>query len=311
MNAHRASLKKNVGKTTAGEYMGKESLFSEIFNRHNEIVHIDREEENAAVERFQQTGDKDILDQVYKDRIPTLMNWSLRYYYPGLELSIDDFMEELSIVFVKAASKYDRSKGSFNTVLYTYLTNRIKNMKNSTHAKKRRPENYDGPLNGILLSLDHVYSHDKGGNETTLQDVLVQTESGEEDSSAKAIHFKETIKFLSNDNPILNDIFIKIGEGNTLSSIIKESKVKRGSVFLSETEIDSVESEGECAVKEILCDVEQLEGDFSIIDFDMIDEERLDYAVEYKRTKESDLINKTIKDLRKNKEYYIDKIKGS
>ena len=110
--------------------MGKRDLFSEIFSKYDDKeICIDREEENAAVEAFQKSGDMSILEDVYIKRIPTLKVWAVKNYYPGLELTIDDFMEELSIVFVKAANKYNPEKGSFNTCLYTFLTNRIKNIK--------------------------------------------------------------------------------------------------------------------------------------------------------------------------------------
>jgi hypothetical protein len=290
--------------------MGKEDLFSEIFSKYDYNVNIDRKEENESVKRFQETGDMSILEDVYIKRIPTLKNWALKFYYPGLELSIDDFMEELSIVFVKAANKYNIEKGSFNTCLYTYLNNRIKNMKNSTHAKKRRPENYDGPISGILLSLDHTYSNDKGGSETTLRDVLTKQESNDDAEVVQKTNFHETVDLLSNGNDILQSVFIKLGEGSTLSSILRDFKTFRGDIRVTSKELKSLESDNYTSLKDIIVKKSDMDDkDFVVVDYRLVGKNKIAYAIEFKDTEEAKLIQKTIKDLRKNKEEYIRKIK--
>lgn len=291
--------------------MGKEDLFSEVFNRYDKSkIDIDRKEENESIQRYQDTGDMSILEEVYIRRIPTLKNWSLKYYYPGLELSIDDFMEELSIVFVKAANKYNIEKGSFNTCLYTYLNNRIKNMKNSTHAKKRRPENYDGPISGILLSLDHSYSNDKGGGETTLRDVLTKQESGDDTEVVRATNFQETVRLLSNGNDILKSVFIKLGQGSTLSSIIRDLKTRKGEMKVTSKELKSLESDNYDGLKDVIVKKLKIsDQEFVVVDYRLVGANRISYSIEFKDTEEAKLIQKTIKDLRKNKEEYIRKIK--
>lgn len=306
MNVRSAALRTNAGEKKG---MGKEYLFSEIFNRYDtgwEV--IDRTEENKLIKRFQETGDMAILEDVYIKRIPTLKNWALKFYYPGLELSIDDFMEELSIVFVKAANKYNIAKGSFNTCLYTYLNNRIKNMKNSTHAKKRRPDKYDGPVSGILLSLNHVYSNNKSDGEATLQDILSKTESNNE--GEKLSNFKETVKFLSDGNDILHSVFVKLGEGSTLSSIIKEFKTLKGNVDVSSKEIQDLESNNYMSLKDVITEKEGLDSqEFVIVNYSLVGKDKISYSIEFKETEEVKMIKRKIKDLRKNKEEYIKKIK--
>jgi hypothetical protein len=291
--------------------MGKEKLFSEFFNKYDqETITVDREEENAAIARFQETDDMSILEEVYIKRIPTLKNWSLRNYYPGLEISIDDFMEELSIVFAKAAHKYDINKGAFNTCLYTYLNNRIKNMKNSTHAKKRRPENYDGPISGVLLSLDHTYSNDQGDGSTTLGDILVSKKSNDDSEIVSKTNFNETVGILSNGNDVLKSVFVKLGEGSTLSSIIREIKTQKGDIKVSKKELKALEADDYCSLKSIIVKKEKLDNkDFTLVDYDLIGKNVISYAIEFKETEESTLVQKTIKDLRKNKEEYLRKIK--
>jgi len=291
--------------------MGKEVLFSEVFRKYDHTnIDIDRKEENESIMLFQETGDMSLLESIYIARIPTLKNWALKYYYPGLELSIDDFMEELSIVFIKAANKYNIEKGSFNTCLYTYLNNRIKNMKNSTHAKKRRPENYDGPVSGILLSLDYSYSNDKGGNATTLIDILKSHESGDASGFANNTNFYETVDLLSDGNDMLKSVFIKLGEGNTLSSIIREIKTVKGNLKVTKRELKILQDDNYTSLKDVIVkktDIEDL--NFTVLDWELIGKNKISYAIELKDTEEAKLIQRTIKDLRKNKEEYIKKIK--
>jgi hypothetical protein len=295
-------LRINVGVNIR---MGKEKLFSEIFNKYDqEPIVIDRDAENKAIMEFQKTDDMRILEDVYIKRIPTLKVWALRFYYPGLELSIDDFMEELSIVFIKCANKYNIEKGSFNTSLYTYLNNRIKNMKNSTHAKKRRPVDYDGPVSGILLSLDHAYSSDGNSGETTLADILLKEEGN---NTTNMTDFQETVHLLSNGNEVLRSVFVKLGEGSTLSSIIRDIKTFKGDIKVSSKELRALEENDYTSLKDIIVKKEKIQKEFTVVDYD-IDKKTITYSIEYKETEESTLVQKTIKDLRKNKDEYMRKI---
>jgi DNA-directed RNA polymerase sigma subunit (sigma70/sigma32) len=284
--------------------MSKKNLLSDVFQKHlKNIKNVNRKEENALVDQFQKTGDISIIEKVYVKRIPTLANWSLRYYYPGLELSIDDFMEELSIVFMKAANKYNIEKGSFNTCLYTYLNNRIKNMKNSTHAKKRRPENYDGPISGVLLSLDHPYSSD-GDSEKTLKDFLEAKEGDDHTKYFKETGFHDTVNLLSNGNSLLRDVFVRLGEGSTLASIIKDYKTKKGSVRVSD--IKNLDNK---TLKTILIEKSKvLDENFVVVDYSFSGD-KISYVLEYDDTEETRVIKRSIKSLRKNKDDYINRIR--
>jgi len=299
---------KNVGEIKG---MGKAELFSEVFSKYDHVeVDIDRKEENESIKRFQETGDMSILEEVYIRRIPTLKIWALRFYYPGLEISIDDFVEELSIVFVKAANKYNIKKGSFNTCLYTYLNNRIKNMKNATHAKKRRPEDYSGPISGILLSLDYTYSNEKGGNETTLIDILKNKEELTENHVSDKGSFQETVDMLSDGDDVLKSVFIKLGEGNTLSSIIRELKTFSGEIKVTKKELMELEDNDYTSLKEVIVKKSKIEdSDFVVLDWELVGNNLINYSIEFKDTEETKKIQRTIKDLRKNKDEYIKKIK--
>jgi len=55
MSASSAALQRNVGDKQG---MGKEDLFSEVFNRYDKSkIDIDRKEENESIQRYQDTGD--------------------------------------------------------------------------------------------------------------------------------------------------------------------------------------------------------------------------------------------------------------
>ena len=202
-----------------------------LLNDGKEII-IDRDQEDSDVHEFQKTGDLELLEKLYKNRIPTLKSWASKNYYPGLTSSVEDLFEDLSVVFVNAAEKYNKSRGAFNTCLFTFLLNRIKNLHSSKYAKKRISEEYDGPLNSMILSLDFSYG-EGDGSELTLKDFIPSKVDPEE-----SLDFRDTISFLSKDNPIVKDVFRKICAGNSLAAVLKEYKIRNGSINLSNRKKD-------------------------------------------------------------------------
>ena len=272
------------------------------------MICIDRSQENKDVAEFQRTGDMAILEKVYKNRIPTLKSWANKHFYPGLTISVEDLFSELSVVFVKAAQKYDRKRGSFNTCLFTFLLNRIKNIKNSKHAKKRISEFYDGPLCGMILSLDFPYS-DKDGTVVTLKDVIPSGEINEKEFNLNKTHFEETLSILAHDSPRLKAFLEKVSEGNSLTALIKEYKTKYGFVKITPDQARKF-GKKKCAkvVKELLKGKRAVDGDFKLLNYAVEGSSRLKYAVELKKTEETDSIMRTIRELRKNREHYMDKL---
>jgi len=159
---------------------------------------IDRDKEDKEVARFQKTGDLDLLDRVYQKRIPTLWNWTHKHYIPGVTCcSKQDLFAEFTVVFVTAAQKYNKKRGAFNTCLYTFLLNRIKNIKGSRYAKKRMPLHYCGPISGMIRSLDYVYNN-KDGSEVSLKDTL--TDGSRDGKVPDKLHLEETLDILAPKN---------------------------------------------------------------------------------------------------------------
>jgi len=276
-----------------------------LLNDDKEII-IDRDQEDSDVHEFQKTGDLELLEKLYKNRIPTLKSWASKNYYPGLTSSVEDLFEDLSVVFVNAAEKYNKSRGAFNTCLFTFLLNRIKNLHSSKYAKKRISEEYDGPLNSMILSLDFSYG-EGDGSELTLKDFIPSKVDPEE-----SLDFRDTISFLSKDNPIVKDVFRKICAGNSLAAVLKEYKIRNGSINLSNRKKDLNKLKSRRNKKlatEIIKSKKTLVGNFKMLDYEIVNN-HLRYRIEMNKTKETDYIVKTIRDLKKHKEYYISKIKG-
>ncbi len=186
-------------------------------------VIIDRDQENKDVAHFQSTGDEKTLEKIYLSRIPTIKFWAKKHYYPGLALSEEDLFGELSIVFVKAIKHYKINKGSFNTCLYTFFLNRLKNIKSGVHAKKRISSEYEGPTNGMILSLDYSYT-DKSGSEVTLKDVIP---SDCQDPYSQH-SYEDILDLMAEGNPLVKGFLDKVGQGESVSTLLKEIRVIYG-----------------------------------------------------------------------------------
>lgn len=279
----------------------------ELLSNDKEII-IDRDKEDNDVTEFQKTGNLDILERVYKNRIPTLKSWANKNYYPGLTSSVEDLFEDLSVVFVNAAQKYNKKKGAFNSWLFTLLVNRLKNLHSSKYAKKRISEEYDGPLNGMVLSLDFSYN-DSDGSDLTLKDII----PGKTDTE-DSLDFRDSISFLSRNEPLIKEFFKKICDGNSLASLLKEYKIRNGSIDLSKNKSDfkklSLRKNKKLATEIIKS--HNIGGDFKLLEYELSDDgsNNLKYKIEMRKTKETDYIVKFIRDLKKHKQYYMSKING-
>lgn len=278
-------------------------------SQNSPAIVIDREEENRDVIEFQKTGDMKILEKIYKNRIPTLKTWTRQHYYPGLTLSPEDLFEEFSCVLVKAAEKYEAKRGvSFNTCLFTFLLNRVKNIKSSKYAKKRIADEYSGPISGMILSLDFTYN-DSDGSQVTLKDIIASPETKEDGHISKKAFFEETLNILSaSASPEFKDFLVKISEGGSVTALIKEYKMKTGSVKISNAMQRKLNKRKS---KKIVSDLikNEVNNKFKLISY-TVDKNSINYEIELNKTKETDKIMKTIRDLRKNKEIYIGRIKG-
>lgn len=260
-----------------------------------EEVDIDRDEENEKIAEYQDTNDLAILQEVYLQRVPTLKHWTVTNWYPGLALSADDFFAELTLVFLKAANYYNRERGSFNTCLYTFLVNRIKNMKNARHAKKRSPKEYDGPLSSLLLSLDYEY-YEKDGHSVKLSDLIEQ--DAEDHEGINEIQLHDILRTLSDGDDALYDVLLRISKGSTISGALRPLKVREGHVQYNGKDIQEED------VRRLIS--ENLGSDkFKIMSYS-VNNESISFRVEMKKTQEFAEVNKKLKRIRRQKDRYMD-----
>lgn len=279
-----------------------ESVAKEVLSFDNSV--IDRAEEDRDVTTYQKTGDLKILDRIYRRRIPTLQAWAAKHFFPGLYLSEQDMASELSIVFIKAVEKYDPArKVAFNTCLYTFLLNRVKNMKNSIHAKKRICEEYEGPRSGMILSLDYSYN-DKDGSDVTLRDLI----AGNEPDGYEVKSFQDLIDGLSGGNDDIKDFLLRVSNGETVSSLIEEAKNGDISIKIDD-EIKSIIEKNSSVkgAKRILKAKGLGAGVSSVVGMSVVGDSVV-LSVTFKKTKKSTLLSKVIRNYKKNKKQYIDGI---
>ena len=271
--------------------------------------HLDRDQEDNDILEFQKTQDLKVLGEAFKNRIPTIKNWASKNYYPGLVASVEDLYAELSYVFVKCANKYDKSRGTFNNLLFTFFINRIKNLKSSKYAKKRKSNEYTGPLNGMLLSLDYSYNA-KDDSSLTLKDIIACEATIDKGYISKNVALAETISILSSDDPILKDFFLKLSGGDSMASLLKEYRTKRGEISIDN---DNAKKLARYKCKKLVSDMikETVNGDFNLVEYKIDGENKLSYHIEMKRTEETDKIMKAIRNIKKNKSSIVTRIRGT
>jgi len=275
----------------------------------NEIIYINRDQEDADVVKFQQTGDLRLLEKVYKNRVPTLKTWAYQHFYPGLTPSIEDLFEELAVVFLKAANRYERKRGAFNTCLFTFLLNRLKNLKNSKYAKKRISEEYEGPLNGMILSLDFVYN-DSDGTEITLKDIIASKNSISEDSIHKDSSLAEAVKLLAKGNPLIHEFLIKLSEGNSVAALLKEYRTKNGTLQINKSQASRISKRFCKNIVKKMIEGNIPEKNFTVVDYKVNPDNSLKYSIELKKTEESDQILRSLRELKRNKDFYMKLLRG-
>ena len=271
-------------------------------------ISIDREQENKDIDLYNKTKDNLVLEKVFNNRIPTLKYWAAKHYFPGLALSLEDFYGELVIVFMKAVEKYEYGRGSFNTCLFTFLLNRIKNIKFCKYAKKRKPENYEGSINNIVLSLDYEYS-EKNGKFVTLEEKLENEDSNDYNSTNNELNFKESVNILANGDTKLKDVLVRLGHGDSINCILKHYKTKEGKIKL-----DNKLKEELYEVKDdsiVISKIKELSGisDFKLISYN-VGYKFLKYTVEFKKTQEADNITKSLRKIKNDKERYLELFRG-
>ena len=284
-----------------------ETIIAWHLPENSKFVEIDRKQEDANVILFQKTKDRTIFEKLYQDRIPTLQFWARRHYY--LTDSKENMFGELRYCFMKAVLKYQKNRGSFNTCLFTFILNYIRNLKTGKKAKKRKPEGADPEsMNNFVLSLDYSYGNDDGEG-MSLGDIL-SDKIEDRRSAADQIHLEETLDILSNRNGFVKKFLKALSAGNTLGNVLKASKIKRGSIKIKKNAFNLLKKKKKSKkiVTDLIKENMKTETQFSVVSYKIHAPNMLNYTIEMKKTKESDLILRAIRKLRRNKESILERI---
>jgi len=271
------------------------------------FVDIDFKQEDKDVDTYQKTNDAALFEKIYKIRIPTLQIWARRYCY--LADSNDDMYGDFCLAFTKAVFTYKKGQGTFNTYLWRLLQNCKNNLYIGSRAKKRLPEGCDpNSMGKHMLSLDYSYDS-KDGSGNTLKDVLANKMSVE-DGALKNMIMDETLKTMSNQNEFISSFLKKLSNGHTIASLLKEYKTRRGKIKISRVWVRRLNGRrGQTkVVSDLIRNNTSIKDNFFVLDYFVKTPNKLHYTIEMKKTKEADLVMKTIRKLKKDKKGLMEKI---
>lgn len=279
-----------------------------------------KEEENKAVMKFQRSGDLKILEQIYLNRVPTLNYWARKNRHLDNN-SINDIKSELIRIFLKAVKQYKAkritkgkgkiksktAKTDFNTYLYTSFNYALCNIYNRRKAKKRTSfASEHNKLANMLLSLDYVYGHTEDGG-FTLKDIMHDENA---DNASDRMQINEILNILSQNCPSCTKDFLRqVSEGRTVSALIKEYKLREGKIKASSKIIKQINNSRRPCTKIVTTMLkETISEKFRLTKF-YTKGAYIHYTIEMHKTDETDAILSRIRKLKKNKDFYLDKIK--
>lgn len=293
----------------SGEIIGMSEYMNRRYSSRVYLPHldIDQKQENKDVDKYQKTKDPILLNKIYMARLPSLQYWARTYNYLT-DKDSDDMFGECVICFQKALTTYNVKRSSFNNCLYIYLLNCVRNLHTSRRAKKRLPRGMDpNNMSNFMLSLDYNYDG-KDGSEKTLGDSL-SNQLADYRSVIDDMRLKDTIKILSNNNPVVMHFMKRLSDGNTVASLIKEYKTKQGTMILDRSQIASLNGRhrNKKAVLEILKNYLDHKA-FSLINYHISDINELFYTIEVKKSKETDAILKVIRKMKRDRPHTMSRI---
>jgi len=261
------------------------------------FVKVNRKEEDQDVIDFQRTQDMKILTRIYNRRVPSLQIWARKYAY--LENNFDDMFEELTFHCIKAINGFNHKLGSFNTFLFSTLIYCIRNKKSRGNAQKRRPYGVEvNETSNFLLSLDYNYSSN-GDADLTFKDTLPAPDTKTKDDH----RLLETINILANGDDNLKWFLNGLSEGGSISSLMRNMKTKQGRIKLNNIQTKKINPKRRCnkVISDIIKYEKKIVDDFNLVDYQVINADKLHYTIEMKKTQESDSVMKSIRKFRKQK----------
>jgi len=297
------------------ESQAKKKLFDFSKEEKNAFKRIDRKQEVLDVLEYQKNGDEILFEKLYNNRIQTLQIWARKYYYVGA--SREDVFTDLSAVFFKAVVKFVEKKlvngkmkrmPAFNTYLFTSLKHHVINQWNKKRVNKRTT--IEGiPGEDLTLSLDFPYDHN--GSNCTLIDIVPNKKG--KDSVIEEIAIKDAINVLSQNKPELKEFLVNLSKDEKITTLLKTLKRTKGRLRLMNKQMTSFEKKDEDSrfshIDRLIRERKSLKEEFEVIGYE-IKGNFVNYEIELNKTDRHSKISKEIRNLRKNKEYYLKKIKG-
>jgi hypothetical protein len=276
-----------------------------------------RKEENAAVEEYQKTKDPKILEGIYVNRIPSLNYWARKNQHLDNN-SFGDIKGELTTAFLKAIKGYSSNLGvegkvyrHFNTYLYSSFTHGMCNIYNKKKAKKRTPLNSENEsLYEMLLSLDYVYGNGDGSS-FTLKDVVADPSTGDNGGVVNPIMVDEMLDVLSDGVPCTKEFLRKLSYGQTIPSLLREYKRVDARMRVKREVAERISASRRPCTK-IVTDLikAKVPERFKLLEYN-VKGCFIYYSIELHKTDKTDVIMRKIRKLKKNKEFYLDKIRTS
>lgn len=280
----------------------------QLEKEHPSFIDIDRKEENKDVVKFQKSGDPDILEKLYRQRIPTLQIWAHKYRY--LSYSADDMFGEFTFHFMKSIQSYEEKRGDFNTLLYSSLLYCARNMRSNKQAKKRRPleDNDPNKLSNFVVSLDQTKSDD----DVPLRE-LIANENATEEDVASNMCLKEAISVLSKEDSQDRELigFLKrISDGNSVAYLLREYKTRSGKLRLTPQQANKFSKRMyKRLVAEMIQQRKNIREPFTLVGYE-VNKQTLSYVIELKKEKRADKAMRLVRKLRRNKAHLVQKIMG-
>jgi hypothetical protein len=186
---------------------------------------IDRKRESELVIEYQQTGDPDILNEVFTNRVPTIRFLASKYHFVA-----EDMDSEFKCVFMKSVLQYanngkgQKSHKSFNTYFYTAVINHVANMLKGKNRKKRTTMESEMNPESVFVRMDDDVDGD--GEGMTYHDVIPD----ESDVWMNNVDVRAVTNYLASRSWILVDFFTDLMNG---SSSMSRRREYSGSVKLS------------------------------------------------------------------------------
>jgi len=107
---------------------------------------LDRKIENKDVLLYQKTKSPKLLDVIVQRRLPTIGCYTQLHHKEWMDISIEDFEQEMSSALMRAINIFKPCKRDFNTLLYTCFLNHTRNMITARFCHKRKAEKGTVPL---------------------------------------------------------------------------------------------------------------------------------------------------------------------